>query len=438
MMHNLPHRKPGPLAIIADDLTGAMDTGVHFLAQQSRPLLQIADGTPLRLTSPPGEDVLVLDTETRHLNAREAYDRVKVVASELVAAGYLPFFKKIDSTYRGNVGTEIDAMMDVLRFPAAAVISAVPRAGRTVQNGMCLVRGVPLHESESGADRLSPHVTSSTQEIIGSQSARNSVLIDHTVTSIHPPELAAQLAHHIQIGAEILLFDATTDHEIRQIVKALRLVPEPLLLVGAAGLAEALAGADSAVHPDGLLGEGPALFVSGSLMRTTADQADQLAGHTDRIGSIALRPDAVVNAPANEANRIVENAVDLAQSGRHILLRTTNGHPDSEPPGLAPIDAGDIERFIGRIARRIVESSTVGTLVLSGGSTAVAVMEALGVTDLRIIAEVESGLPVCDAQIRGSGRRYRIVTKAGGFGKIDSYETIMEMMDRAAARRNAK
>ncbi len=440
MMQSMLHHRPGPQAVIADDLTGAMDTGVHFLTHESPPSIRIANGLQLGLSNAPKNGVLVLDTETRLMEPRDAYNRVRSAVSELVNEGYLPFYKKIDSTYRGNVGTEVDAMLDTLGYPAAAVISAVPGAGRTVRNGICLVRGIPLHESESGTDRLSPQVTSSTQEIVASQSARKSTLIDHPLTSLQPPELAAELERRIKMGTEILLFDAATDDDIRRIVNALRLVPEPLLLVGAAGLAEALAGSGSptSIGDPSLLG--PGLFVSGSLMRTTAAQADRLASHTSRVGSVTLRPHAMVSAPANEANRLVENAAALAQSGRHILLRTTNGRPISRPRGLepAPIDAGDIARFIGRVARRIVESSPVGTLILSGGSTAVAVIEALGITDLRIVGEAESGLPVCDAQIRGSARRYCIVTKAGGFGRIDSYERIMEIMDRATARRNTK
>ena len=447
MMHSMPLRRPGPRAIIADDLTGAMDTGVHFLADGSRLSLRIQSGTPLHLTSSAVDDVLVLDTESRALGPREAYDRIRAVTSELVAEGYLPFYKKIDSTYRGNVGAEIDAMLDLLEYPAAAVISAVPKADRTVRNGQCLVRGIPLHESESGADRLSPHVTSSTQEIVASQSERKSVVIDRNLTLRHPAELAAELARHIKKGAKILLFDTASDHDIRRIVKALHLVPKPLLLVGAAGLADALVGPGSPARSDDgspggagqssgaghFLGSGPGLFVSGSLMRTTAEQADRLAGHTDRVGSITLSPNSVVSDPANEMNRIVEHAVALAQSGRHVLLRTSDTSDElSETHSVA----GDIARLVGRCARQMVESCSIDTLVLSGGSTAVAVIEALGVTDLRIIGEAESGLPVCNAGIPGSERYYRIVTKAGGFGRVDSYERIMQMMDRAAARRS--
>ncbi|MEE8440324.1 MAG: four-carbon acid sugar kinase family protein [Spirochaetia bacterium] len=447
-MQNIPDGRPGRFVVIADDFTGAMDTGVHFLTPQSRPLVRIVNGTPLRPTHASDDHVLVVDTETRPLGPGEAYDRVRAVASELAAEGYLRFYKKIDSTYRGNVGAELDALLDLHDYPAAAVVSAVPKAGRTVRDGICLVRGIPLHESEFGADRLSPRVTSSTLEIVASQSTRKSVVIGRNPASHDPVEFAAELERHIGLGAEILLIDATSDGDIRRIVKALRLLPVPLLLVGAAGLAEALAetgstaytdnsspaGADTGPGSVGLLGEGPALFVSGSLMRTTAEQADRLASYTDRVGCITLQANAMVNALSGEMNRIVESAVALARSGRHVLLRTSDGRPVSEHPWpeLAQPDAGRIARFIGTCARRIVESSLVDTLILSGGSTAVAVMEELGVADLRIVAEAESGLPVCDAEIPNIGRHYRIVTKAGGFGRVDSYERIMERMDRHA------
>jgi len=434
-MQNKQHSRSAPHAIIADDLTGALDTGVHFLSTRSRPRLQIANGSPLDLTNAPVADVLVLDTETRLMTPRDAYNRVRSTAAELLDAGYLSFYKKIDSTYRGNVGAEIDAMLDLLRFPAAAVVSAVPGAGRVVRNGICLVRGVPLHGSESGTDRLSPHVTSSILEIIASQSARKSVVIDQTLACLPPPELAPELERRVTQGTEILLFDAATDDDIRGIVKALRLVPEPLLLVGAAGLAKALTETDSPASAGNVSLSGPGLFISGSLMQSTADQADRLAGHTDRVCSLALRPDAVVNSSASEVNRIVGAAVAAAEAGWHILLRTTTGHPVPSSP-IPDLAAADVARFVARCTRRIVDATPVGTLVVSGGSTAIAVIEALGVTNLRITGEVESGLPVCEAEVSPDGRHYRIVTKAGGFGEIDSYERIMEMMDATMKRRH--
>lgn len=424
----------GPHAVIADDLTGAIDTGVHFLTHQSRPLLKIANGSPLRITNSLNDEVLVLDTETRLLNPREAYNQVQSVSSELMDAGYQPIFKKIDSTFRGNVGTEIDAMLDLPGFTAAAVVSAVPRAGRKVRNGICLVRGIPLHESESGNDRLSPHKTSSIQEIIASQSRRKSVLIDHTRTSLQPQDLAMELERHLKQGVEILLFDAASDNDIRGIIKALQLLPQPLLLVGAAGLAEALSGTGTLQNTDSPALKGPGLFVSGSLMQTTAVQADQLAGHTDRVGSIVLRQDAMKNAPANEANRIVDKAATLAESGRHILFRTNSGISASNSP-ILKASANDIVRFIASCTRRILDTTPIGTLVLSGGSTAVAVMEALDIATLRVIGEVESGIPVCEAGLSRHGRHCRIVTKAGGFGEVASYVKIMEMMGTTMRRK---
>ena len=144
MMQNKQHRRSGPHAIIADDITGALDTGVHFLSARSRPLLQIANGSPLDLTNAPIADVLVLDTETRLMTPRDAYNRVRSTAAELLDAGYLSFYKKIDSTYRGNVGAEIDAMLDLLRFPAAAVVSAARRMAGVAQVAALVRRGVIL------------------------------------------------------------------------------------------------------------------------------------------------------------------------------------------------------------------------------------------------------------------------------------------------------
>src|SRR4051794_25466561 len=124
---------------LADDLTGALEIGAKFAAA----------GIPATVSTALAWDrstpVSVIDTETRHLPAAEAAAIIGRLAR--VADNVRLLFKKTDSTLRGNIGAELDALAAV--FPASRVVyvPAYPRMGRTVRDGTLLVNGVPVHET---------------------------------------------------------------------------------------------------------------------------------------------------------------------------------------------------------------------------------------------------------------------------------------------------
>ena len=116
--------------VIADDITGAMDTGVG-LAQAG-----LAATISFSSTTMPGSDSIVATTDSRAESPSEAYRRVKAVG-ERFQDYYI--YKKIDSTLRGNIAAELQALLDVTRAPKAVVCPAFPSIKRTVVNGELLV-----------------------------------------------------------------------------------------------------------------------------------------------------------------------------------------------------------------------------------------------------------------------------------------------------------
>ena len=137
--------------VLADDLTGAMDTGVAFARAGLRTVVSF--GVPPG-TSP---DVLVVTTDSRAEGPLVAVRKVKQAARSL-AGRYV--YKKIDSTLRGNVGVEIRAALETLNLARAVVSPAFPGSGRTVLGGRLLVNGKPLEETGFAHDPASPVVTS--------------------------------------------------------------------------------------------------------------------------------------------------------------------------------------------------------------------------------------------------------------------------------------
>jgi len=140
-------------AVIADDLTGAGDAGVQFAAAGMRTRTLRGDWMPAHLA---GAEVVVVDTASRGLTAAEAYRRVRAAAERLQEAAVQLVYKKVDSTLRGPLGAEIDAVMDVCRPTMALVCPAYPAQGRTLVDGVLLVGGVPVAKTPAAADPQAP------------------------------------------------------------------------------------------------------------------------------------------------------------------------------------------------------------------------------------------------------------------------------------------
>jgi uncharacterized protein YgbK (DUF1537 family) len=336
------------LAIIADDLTGAMDAAAPFAERGLAVELVLSSD---RARSPEASDVVAFDTNSRHLPPTEAAAAVARCVAALPSA--TPLFKKIDSTLRGAVVEEVRAA--AVGRSAVIIAPAVPKQRRIVRGGQVFVDGVPLGEAESAGDARRPSFTGS---------------------------LVAALA-----PLPALMPDCADEGDLAEIARA---APVDALFVGAAGLAEAVAQirfGDAAPAALPALA-GPPLFVAGS--RTTV-VARQLAHLRD------ARPDALIEA---------------APAPR-----------ETDPDGVA--------RRLAQQAVAQFQASGAQALVLVGGDTARAVLDALEVTALSVRGHVMPSIPWADADI--AGRSVLVATKAGGFGAVDALSRIAERLAHAAS-----
>ena len=354
------------VAILADDLTGALDAAAPFVRAGRSAVVATApawlDGADI------AAEVIAVSTATRDAGAEEAARIVASAALALAALAPRILFKKIDSTLRGHVVAETASMLAATGRRRAIVCPAVPAQGRIVRDGRVLVHGTPL------ADWLPPG------------EAQRWGCAD---------PLPAMFAAASTAGLEIACCDAEADEDLGHIARTVRAGGDALIAVGAAGLAAALAG-EGAHRPVAL--DGPVLFVIGSRTRETAEQVARTAAmeHTMVVavdGSAGLPSPPV--APGTRAVLLVADAAMIA-------------------PGT---DAPTVAGWLARAAREMIGRFPVRTMVLSGGDTAHAVLDHLGCGLLRIVGEIEPGVPVAEADLGGG--TIRIVTKAGGFGGPD-------------------
>ena len=159
-----------PYAVIADDLTGAGDAGVQFAAVGLRTRTLVGTWTEEHLR---GAEVVVIDTASRGFSGAQAYSTVHAAAVRLQEPGLRVVYKKIDSTLRGAVGVEIDALLDACDLALAVVCPAYPANGRTLSQGVLLVRGVPVGETAAAADPHAPVRESHVPTLLARQTRRS-------------------------------------------------------------------------------------------------------------------------------------------------------------------------------------------------------------------------------------------------------------------------
>jgi D-threonate/D-erythronate kinase len=350
-----------PLTIVADDLTGACDTGALFAGRGTVPVTV----WPRRAVE---AVVRVVDTESRVIPPEEAADRVTIVAAR-ARTGY--WLKKIDSTLRGPVGPEVDALMRAVGATTAIVCPAFPAQRRVVLDRVLLVAGLPVAATPIARDPQFPGGSSSVVDLLRPQLDRALAWIPIDQLRAGVAALAARIR---RLSGTVIVADAETDADLDALVEAaLAVTPSPLL-VGAAGLARALAARL------GLLGERAELPTAARWL--------------------------VVAGSAHPATR---RQVREARAAGLTVLSTP------ERP------VADREDAIGRLidqATAALQRESPDLLVVTGGETAVALWTALGAERMDLVGVPSPGLAL--GQLRIPGREpLNVLTKAGGFGPPD-------------------
>ena len=154
------------LLILADDFTGALDTGVQFAACGIPTRVVVGEQVDLAASD---AAVLVVDTETRHLPAAEAYAVIAKLTRDAMSAGVFSIYKKTDSALRGNIGAELSALLKTSGERQLPFLPAFPQIDRVTRDGVHYISGVPVTESPFGIDPFEPVRHARVTELIGEQ-----------------------------------------------------------------------------------------------------------------------------------------------------------------------------------------------------------------------------------------------------------------------------
>ncbi|MGM9521360.1 MAG: four-carbon acid sugar kinase family protein [Oscillospiraceae bacterium] len=207
--------------VVADDLTGANATGV-LLKKNGFDTLTLLRPAMDRASVLSDCDCLVLPTDSRAIPAGEAYDRVKEALELLGGPDVLLYSKRVDSTLRGNLGSETDAFLDTLGNDYLAVcVPCFPSSGRVLIGGHLLVNGVPLRKTEAASDPMCPISTSEALEIFSKQSKYPAAAIYLDDVHDGAAHLSSRIEEKWRDGVRILLIDSVTEEDMETIADAL-------------------------------------------------------------------------------------------------------------------------------------------------------------------------------------------------------------------------
>ena len=409
--------------IIADDFTGTGDSAIQFGSA----------GRPVRLLLAPrgkdpdvrGTSALVVDTDTRFLSPDQAYERVEKTTRELYEAGARTFFKKMDSTPRGNPADEIAAVMDAANYRFALVAPSAPRNGRTVVGGHCLVDGRPLMDTGISRDPFTPVKDSRIAGLLERRFPGTVRELDLELVRSGKGPLASKVAEELSKGVRVFVLDAETMEDLKIAASLVTMVG--MLFVGSSGLAEAAASMESTRRMAMTrIPLGRSLFVIGSLTAISSLPCARLAA-TGKVTELVVDADAALSKPSVELRRLL-GLVRAAPARRALLVRTSG----SNNPGSAALadkeSEVEISRFLPGLTLLAVRERRTRFLFASGGDTAARKAEAMETDSIDFIAELLPGLPFGSFHSGALGRKLYFVTKSGGFGGPDAMVDALDLV----------
>jgi len=417
------------LLIIADDFTGALDTGVKFAAHGIETKVIIARDYP-NIDTEILPQVLIMDVETRHLNQDEAYQIIYELTKQVVAAGIPYLYKKTDSALRGNIGSELAALCETSPHPNLIFIPALPEMERVTVGGIHWIEGVPVNKSLFGKDPFEPVKHKYVKEIIREQS------------QIPVYEIPKGAISQYQNQQGILVCDASTEEEIYETAKQLQQAGNLKVMAGCSGFAKIL--------PNILdLDKGPVgtftladrfLVVCGSVNPITQKQLDYGQQHGFRRIRLSSKQKLDINYWHSEAGkREIDRIATICFENPRCILDSNDQEGDEQTLQLAKAQGLSVEqvrvrisKVMGLVLKGILEKSFSTALMITGGDTLLGFMNQIGAYELKIVCPLESGSVLSLLSL--NGKNYYIISKSGGFGQ---QELLVNLSNRLLRRKES-
>ena len=423
--------------VIADDLTGANATGV-LLTKINFRTYTVMNAERLNLNILSQCDCLVYPTDSRSKPAQLAYNTVYNVAKLLNRPEVRFFSKRIDSTLRGNLGQETDAVLDALDNGAVAiVVPCFPEANRILVGGYLLVNSVPLSRTEAAVDPKNPVRTSNAAELYREQSK-------YPVGSVRLEDLdrgteavAEKIRELGRSGVRSIVFDAVTQEDIERIADAAAASGVPFVAVDPGVFTSTVA--RKLITPGSPAQKKRILVAVGSVNGVAKAQTEQLL-LTQNVFNLYINIREILESKARrnaEIDRVTKKL--LAESGDHEVCSIIgNGilpekrvefEPYIEKLNCSADElSGIINDSFAEMVYRVLKADPSFQAVYScGGDITVATCKRLQTSGLRLLDEVVP-LAAYGTVMGGEFEGLKVITKGGMVGDESALVTCVRYL----------
>lgn len=413
------------LAVIADDLTGANDTALQFAKRNIKSSVEI---NFMQMEDIEDKEVVVVDTDSRDLDKELSYKKVKDICEKISKYDIKCIYKKVDSTLRGNLGAEIKAVDDIFNPDIVIIAPAYPANQRVTIGGYHLLEGKPIELTEIANAPKTPVKKSYLPSILTEQVNEKIAILDFKLLRQRTDIISKKIVEFLQEKKRWIVCDIIEEENFITLMDAVSSYKN-ILWVGSAGLAEYLPyfykwkGNKELSMKNR---KGSVLVCAGSVSHITQNQVRTLLNQRKinlvKINMVRLLEDK--NSELIEKSQIINQ---LIREQKNILLATAQSDDEVEQAveigKKYNLSRKEISEKIATIMAELIKSIEVNSLsgmILTGGDMAVHICRAIGVNSIKIISEIDSGVPLGYIESDNLEKLF-IVTKAGAFGKPDVF-----------------
>jgi 3-dehydrotetronate 4-kinase len=405
------------LGCIADDFTGASDLA-NTIAKEGMAVTQFM-GLPTG-SAPKSCEAGVVALKTRTIPVTDAIAQSLAAADWLLAQGcqqiLFKYCSTFDSTPKGNIGPVAEALLDRLGTNISVVCPVFPATGRTLFNGHLFVGGRLLSETGMKDHPLTPMTDPDIRRWLQHQCTSEVGLVPYAEVRKGKDAIAASFAAAMTSGQKLVVTDAVTDDDLRAIGAAAK---DHKLVTGGSGIA---LGLPTNFRAAGLLANkersfrgqtGPGVALSGSC---SVQSLRQLAHHGKHYPVLMVTADDVISGKTTPDKACVwamERLGQLPMIASSAEATTVRAAQDKHGREMA---AQAIEHFMGAVAATLVAQGVM-RLVVGGGETSGAVVQALDISACTIGPEIDPGVPALSVE----GKPLALALKSGNFGTDDFY-----------------
>lgn len=386
------------ILLIADDYTGANDTGIKIAERGYE--VEISLKTDEVIDS----DICVIDTESRNISGNDARKIInKTLTSINNLDDYLFIYKKVDSTLRGNIKEECEEIIKYYKPEIVIFNPAYPVLGRKVIEGIHFVNDLRLKETEFASDPEKPVEEDDIRKIFDNTSYHHSL---------------EEVRNGLNIEEGVNTFDTELDSDLAEIAKKCLDLNKKILYIGSAGLCDALF--------DELIIKDPALAIVGSVSKENEIAVDYCAKMGVKVLELTLK-----DFVENKYENTIKAALDTLDSGEDLLITTSKNRKSYDESKSYLENMGlnqdkEFRRLIEVLVKEVVKKSKLSGLFITGGTTAFNALKALEASGTVLLRELEPGIII--SEIKGLENELLMVSKAGAFGNEKTiYNSLAEI-----------